>query len=306
MEPDTPVYIGSVSKMFTAVVILQLWEEGQLDLDAPVETWLPGLFPEGGRITVRHLLQHTSGLYDYLEDPALLGAAYDDPAATWTPRSMVTYAADFPLLFAPGDADRWGYSSTNYVVLGMLIEAVTGRSLADETRQRILDPLGMQHTFAVPDEVPDEQLPQGYVNTTRIPEAPVTFVFGTAHIVSTAADMQRFAAALFTGDLLHAGTLAEMQTFVDGYEAFDMPALAYGLGLMRGRLRVGTAADGTTRDLESRTVIGHMGGFAGFRSAIWYAPESGVLITLGLTQADSDPNAIAAQALDAVLRSQAR
>ncbi|HEY1012545.1 MAG TPA: serine hydrolase domain-containing protein, partial [Herpetosiphonaceae bacterium] len=306
MRPDTPVYIGSVSKLFTAAIVLQLWEEGRLDLDAPVAAWLPDLLPDGESITPRHLLQHTSGLYDYLEDPGLLGAAYDDPGARWSPAEIVGAAAAEPLAFVPGSAGNWSYSSTNYVALGMLVEAVTGRPLAEETHRRILEPLGLRHTFVAPADDPGEPLPQGYVNTRLVPQAPASFVFGTAHIISTVADLQRFGGALFGGELLGPAAEAEMRGFVDGHEAFDVPGLAYGLGLMRGRLRVGAAADGAERDPALRTALGHMGGFAGFRAAVWYAPESGALITLGLTQTDIDPNEVAARALDAVLRAGGR
>ncbi|GIV97822.1 MAG: hypothetical protein KatS3mg057_2479 [Herpetosiphonaceae bacterium] len=108
--------------MFTAVVVLQLVEEGRMNLDAPIATWLPGLLPDGERITVRQLLQQTTGLYDYLEDRRFVNLAYLDPNRVWSPNELVAYAAQFPRAFEVGSEGNWDYSSTNYVILGMLVE----------------------------------------------------------------------------------------------------------------------------------------------------------------------------------------
>jgi D-alanyl-D-alanine carboxypeptidase len=152
MEPTTNVRIASISKIFTAVVVLQLVEEGTIQLDQPIATWLPDLVPNGDRITVHNLLQHTSGLYDYLEDRNFVNRTYREPDRIFAPRELVEFATQFPPLFRAGAKGAWDYSSTNFVLLGMIAEQATGNTLAHEMRQRIFEPLGLEQTFFVPDE----------------------------------------------------------------------------------------------------------------------------------------------------------
>ena len=306
MTPDTRVRIASISKIFTAVVVLQLVEEGRVDLDAPINTWLPDLTPHGDRITVRHLLQHTSGLYDYLEDRTFREPAYGSPERAWNPRELVGYAARFRPAFQPGAPNAFDYSSTNYVILGMLVEQVTGRPLAQEMRQRIFEPLALRATFFAPDEPVTGHQAHGHMAGRDLPHVGLSFAFATANMVSTVDDVQRFMRALYGGELLRAETLQAMYTFVNGKGQYKMPALEYGLGLMRNRLPVGPAANGQARAPELSTVVGHTGGFAGFRTVVWWAPESGITIALGLNQSDTDPNILATQVFDAILRHQGR
>lgn len=306
MEPAMRVRIGSLSKMFTAVVALQLVEEGVLKLDAPVATWLPDLLPDGDRILVRHLLQHTSGLYDYLEDRRLVAEAYAEPARDWAPGELVAYANKFPLSFEPGAPNSWDYSNTNFVVLGMLIEQATGNTLADEFKTRIFAPLELNNTYAVPPDVVQGPEAQGYSKGDERPDLSLSFGFATANIVTTADDLRRFGEALFGDELLQAATSAEMQTFVNGKGQYEMDDLEYGLGLMRNQLPLGPGPNGAERDATLSQVLGHIGGFGGFRAALWYGPESDTLIALSVNQTSTDPNELASQILAALLRRQGR
>ena len=111
--------VGSITKTFVATIVLQLVGEGRLRLDEPVATRLPGLLPNRPRITVRQLLNHTSGLPDYIQDPELFAGI--DKNRVWAPRELVALADKHPMLFAPGSA--WSYSNTNYIVAGLLIQA---------------------------------------------------------------------------------------------------------------------------------------------------------------------------------------
>lgn len=294
MAPDTRVRIASISKMFTAVVVMQLVEEGQLGLDDQLSTWLPDLVPEAGAITVRNLLQHTTGLYDYLEDRSFANQAYQQPDRIFAPVELVQYAARFPVAFAPGAEGNWDYSSTNYVILGMLVEAVTGNPLAAEMRQRIFEPLGLEGTFFLPDEEIQGTFASGYALTTVQRNVGMSFAFATANLVSTVEDVQTFARALFAGNLVSAESRAQMLTFVGGKGQYNMPSLAYGLGVMRNVLPV-------ERSPDQSTVYGHIGGFGGFRSAVWHAPESGITIALGVNQASTNPNLLAQAVFDTVL-----
>lgn len=295
MESDTVVRLASVSKLFTAVVVLQLVDEGHVALDAPIATYLAERVPNASRITVRDLLQHTSGLYDYLEDRVMLAEMQRDPAYPWSPDELVAYAARFPTE-PPG---RWDYASTNYVVLGMLVEAVTGQPLADAVHQRIIAPLDLQTTAFLPDDPTPPSLAQGYTQGTNIPQISMAFAYGTANIAATTHDLDRFGRALFGGELLTPATQEAMLQFVDGRGQYGMPALAYGLGVMENRLAL---TDGVHQPDDDR-VLGHIGGYGGFRTALWYAPTSQVTIALSLNQAQADPNQLAAQVLDRVLTS---
>ncbi len=306
MEVDTLAHIASITKMFTSVVVLQLVEEGKLDLDAPVSIWLPDVVRLADVTTVRQLLSHTSGIYDYLEDPQFYLQAYGNPDRNWTPAELVLMADQFGPAFKPGAEGMWKYSSTNYVILGMLVEQVTGRTLAEEMRQRIFDPLKLRHTFFAPDEAFQGTLAQGYIDASDQADVSMTFVFGTGNLISTASDLRRFAEALFDGQLLPAESLALMTAAVDTGGAYAMPELQYGLGLMQARLNVGAGPHGAQRPDEISTVLGHIGGIAGFRSAVWWVPESKIAIALSLNQADIDLNLLARDALDVILAWQGR
>jgi len=306
MEPTTQVRIASISKVFTAVIVLQLVEEGKLDLDTPVSTWFPHLVPRANKTTVRNLLNHTTGLYDYLEDKHFLARAFHAPDHHWAPQELVAYAARHPSAFQPGQRGTWDYSSTNYVVLGMIVEQVTGNSLAHEMRQRIFLPLELYHTYFAPDEsVPGVQA-RGYRQNHDQTNISLSFAFATANMVSTVGDVQQFGEALFGGRLLKPQTLDVMYTFENGKGQYNMPKLEYGLGVMRNQLAVGRDAHGQARPALASTVLGHTGGFGGFRSALWHEPASGITIALGMNQGATDPNILATRVLQAILASQGR
>jgi D-alanyl-D-alanine carboxypeptidase len=306
MEPETRVRIASISKVFTAVVVMQLVEEGRLNLDTPVSEWFPELVPYGDQTTVRRLLNHTTGLYDYLEDRQFLNKAFQHPDHRWAPVELVSYATEHKSAFPPGMHNAWDYSSTNYVILGMIVEQVTGNSLAAEMRARIFEPLELHQTFFVPDEQVDGQQARGYRMSYDQTNVSLSFAFATANIVSTVGDVQRFGEGLFGGRLLKPETLDLMQTFENGKGQYNMPELEYGLGIMRNHLPVGNDARGHARPEAVSLVMGHTGGFAGFRSVLWYAPETGVTIALGMNQGATDSNILATQAFKAVLQAQGR
>jgi len=119
--------VGSVTKTFVATVVLQLVAERRLGLDDPVSRWVPGLLPDGARITIRDLLSHRSGLADVADDPAVLNGSRSD----WSPQRLVALMAKQPRTAAPGAVLR--YSSTNYLLLGLIIERVTGRTVGSES-----------------------------------------------------------------------------------------------------------------------------------------------------------------------------
>jgi D-alanyl-D-alanine carboxypeptidase len=286
LAPDTPFSIASISKLFVATVALQLVQEGWLSLDQTVEQWLPGLIPHGDRVSVRHLMNHTSGLPDYL-DEAFAETALADRGRVWAPRELVSSALKRRPIIAAG---RWRYSNTNYVVLGLIVEQVTHNSLAHELHQRIIDPLGLGQTFVAPDDPLPAKLMHGYEGRRdETMGREMSFAWGAGNIISSADDLSRFAAALFGGALLEPEALAAMQTFV-GTRGWDPPDLTYGLGVMRMQLRAAQPA----------VALGHDGALIGYRTALWYLPGSGVTIAIALNQMTAEPDRVAAGVLDAL------
>ena len=300
MLRTTPYRIGSITKMFTAVVVLQLVEEKHLDLDDHVGTWLPDVVPHADTITVRQLLNHTSGIPNYLEDPAFVTQAYRDPERVWEPQELVDYAMENGTVFPASTQQRWAYSNTNYVILGMLVEEVTGRTLAEEIRERILDPLEMKQTVFPPDEPEHDDQARGYVGRLAQEHGAMSFVWATGNMVSTTGDLHRFARALFDGSLLEPQTRATMLRFVAARDRAGLHDLEYGLGVMRTQFDLSSGGD--QRDAPPQvTVLGHIGGWGGFRSALWYVPEHDIVIELGLNQANADPVPVTTRVLDAIL-----
>ncbi|WP_345656927.1 serine hydrolase domain-containing protein [Streptomyces siamensis] len=209
--------IGSNTKVFTATVVLQLAAEHRLSLDDTVQHLLPGVIHGGARITVRQLLNHTSGLPAFEQDPASM-APYlrGDAGYYWSPRRLVALADSHARLFAPGT--KFSYSNTNYFLLGLIIEKVTHRSYEQELNRRIITPLGL-HDTRLPLRTLKIQNPavHGYM-LGRPGHAPRDITFGISPsttwaagaLTSTVSDLARFDKALLTGRLLPKAQLAEM------------------------------------------------------------------------------------------------
>lgn len=253
---DAKFRIGSMTKPFVATTVLQLVGEGRLTLEDTVDRWLPGIVRghgnDGRRITVRQLLQHTSGLPDYVPGfPWILNRKGFEQHRfdTVTPRQAVRVAMRSKPTFAPGTS--WNYSNTNYMLAGMVIEAVTGRDWRDEVRDRIVTPLGLKDT-TLPGTNPNVPAPHA-VGYERFPgpgataEDPqygkqidatrqnVSWGGPAGEMISTIDDANTFLRALAGGRLLPPAQLAEMQRTVPVNSGFrqNWPGARYGLGLMR-------------------------------------------------------------------------
>ena len=195
---DQRFRVGSVTKTFTATIVLKLVEEGALRLNSTLEDHVPGVIPRGDEITIRQLLQHRSGLADIGEYPSSLERALRSPSTR--PIDSLRFAGSKPLLFAPGSQGR--YANTNYIALGLVIEKVTGHSYAQELEKRILEPLGLDNTeLAETRRLPD--LDDGGYN----PNVP----WAAGAIVSNAHDLSRFYSALLSGRILSAASLETMK-----------------------------------------------------------------------------------------------
>ncbi|MFB8234948.1 serine hydrolase domain-containing protein [Kitasatospora purpeofusca] len=239
---DGRVRVGSNTKTFTAVVVLQLVAQGRLDLDVPVERYLPGVVRgdgiDGNRITLRHLLQQTSGLPNYTLH---LG----DDLRRYEPRELLDIALRYPADAAPED-HKWAYSNTNYVLAGLIVEAVTRRGLAQEIERRIVRPLGLRHTYfpAPGDATIRGAHPHGYYRDSAdgplvdITDMDPSWAWAAGQLVSTPSELDRFFAALLDGELLPPAQLAEMRTTVPAGDQFAAGS-GYGLGLVSTPLSCG-------------------------------------------------------------------
>ncbi|MGW3146330.1 MULTISPECIES: serine hydrolase domain-containing protein [Streptomyces] len=248
IDGDDRFRVGSVTKTFSAVVLLQLADEHRLTLDAPVNRYLPGLLPDD-RITVRHVLSHRSGLYDYTNDMFAHSVSGFESVRNkvFTYRQLVKLSLAKPRTNAPGAA--YSYSNTNFVVAGMLIEKLTGHSVRTEYVNRIFKPLHLNDTFYVH---PDKKLPgrytRGYLtpDTAGAPlvdatEQTVSWAQSAGAIISGTRDLNTFYSALLRGRLTSSARLAEMERWTPVNST-----TAYGLGLRRRTLSCGISVYGHT------------------------------------------------------------
>src|SRR4051794_18071423 len=229
---DDSFRAGSITKSFVATVALQLVGEGRLSLSDRVERRLPGVLPYGDRVTVRQLLNLTSGVPDN-QDPVNAEFLKGNMTRSWTPRELVALVADQPPDFPAGHG--WAYSNTNYMLAGMIIERVTGHRLGDELRRRILRPLGLDDTsFPVNATGMGEPHARGFAflddGRRDVTVLNPSGTWAAGNLVSTAADIAHFWRALLGGRLLAPAQLKAMKTTVP---AWDSPTLGYGLGIQR-------------------------------------------------------------------------
>ncbi|MFE7411297.1 serine hydrolase domain-containing protein [Streptomyces laurentii] len=259
---DGQVRVGSNTKTFTAVVVLQLVAEGKVALDASVETYLPGLLRgdgiDGRQITVRQLLQHTSGLPDYTH---YLG----EDIRFYAPGELLDLALAHEAHFAPGV--KWEYNNTNYLVAGLLVEKVTGRSLAEQIERRVVRRIGLRHTyFPAPGEVAlRERHPRGYDQESAgaplvdATEWDPSWAWAAGQMVSTNSDLNRFFSALLSGRLLPKAQLDQMRTTVAA--TYPFPAGArYGLGLVSRPLSCGGVFWGHGGSMTGYETLGGVAG----------------------------------------------
>ncbi|MEU9173213.1 serine hydrolase domain-containing protein [Streptomyces sp. NPDC048420] len=265
---DDRYRVGSITKTFVSTVLLQLEAQGRLSLDDKVEKWLPGVVHgnghDGSRITLRQLLNHTSGIFNYTADETFgrtyflkdgfLRHRYD----TKTPEQLVAVAMTHKPDFAPGAS--WNYSNTNYVLAGMVIEKATGRPYGEEIRRRVIDPLHLTGTSVPGTRVtvpqPSSRAYSKLARTATGPTYDVTklnpsIASSAGEMISDSADLNRFYTALLKGRLLPPKQLKEMKTTVT---VEGIPNAGYGLGLLDRELSCGVH------------VWGHDGGIHGSNS----------------------------------------
>jgi D-alanyl-D-alanine carboxypeptidase len=273
---DARVRIASNTKMFTATVVLQLVAEGSVDLDVRVERYLPGVVRgpggDGRRITVRQLLQQTSGLPDYDSLVIEAGGSMSAVAHTYfEPHDLLDAALAEERHFAPGT--RWEYSNTNYVVLGLLVQRVTDRPVGKEIARRIIRPLDLRDTYwpRVGEQRIRGSHPHGYLaDGPGAPWQDITRMdpslgWAAGQLVSAPRDLGAFMTALVGGELLAPAQLAEMQQTVRAPHFDAEPGWRYGLGLARAELDCGVVGWGHGGDIqgfETRNLVTEDGRWA--------------------------------------------
>ena len=277
MSLDDHVRIGSITKTFTGTVVLQLADEGRIGLDKPISFYLSGV-PDGKTITIRQMLQMRSGLYNYSEDVAFNQLLDSNPKRVWTIPELLAIRRKHPVYFAPG-AD-FHYSNTNTILLGRLVETVTGNSLGAEFQRRIFGPLRMTES-SLPDlansAIPRPH-PRGYTfgtNAGSIPPAcdaskvgrrdvtnvSPSWTWAAGGAISTLHDLKIWARALAVGTLLTPATQAQRLQFQPTAPTANAPG--YGLNIA-----------------NYAGVIGHDGALPGFNSFMGYIPGKDTTIVV--------------------------
>ncbi|WP_163508329.1 serine hydrolase domain-containing protein [Fodinicola acaciae] len=287
-RPADRYRIGSNTKTMTAVVVLQLAAQRKLALDAPVDRWLPGLLPDH-RITVRHLLQHTSGLHQDQRLWKTVDDVVDGRFRQYAPEELVRAALTNPAPMPP-PGTTFEYSNTNYVVLGMLVEKITGNSIGAELRDRIFRPLGLADTyFADGTAYLAGRHLNGYVPLE--PGKPLvdftvynpSWAWSAGAVVSTVDDQARFLRGLITGRLLPRRWVAQMM---------DVRGHGYGLGLMPVSVPC----------VPGGLVWGHNGMVLGYGSVVFSTPDGRTQVA-GAETLSHDPNLHAVGVLTDVAKS---
>lgn len=265
--PNTRFRIASVTKQFTALAVLVLREQGKLSPANPVCFYLPNCPPQWAPITIDQLLTHTSGLHNYSDDIQSVEQFYAAAGSRQpSPEQLIQLFAGLPLDFPPGS--KWAYSNSGYVLLGYLIERISGQSYGDFLHDEILEPLGMSETGYRPGRYPATEFAVGYENwTTPAVVLDDSVFYAAGGLYSTVTDLGRWQRFLLTGDpaVVKEGTLAELLA----PRVAANPTMWYGYGIeCRG-------ADMTAIDSYS-----HSGGIPGFNSYVETRPATGVTVTV--------------------------
>ena len=290
MQEDYYSRIGSETKTFTVTAVLQLVDQGRIGLDDPIGDYLDAV-PGGDVITVRQLAGMQSGLANYTETDAFGKAITGDPRRHYAPQDLLGWAFAEPAAFPPGQ--RYQYSNTNTILLGLLVEKISGQPLGDYLRDHVLAPLGLWHTtFPSGAEFPDPHA-QGYTQfgddgtTVVATNWNPSFAWSAGAMISTLADLHTWAPAVATGALLSPATQQQRLRFVhdDGHLADD----GYGLGIF-----------------NLAGWIGHNGSLPGYQTVAVYLPQRKMTLVV-LTNTDvstpdgAEPSAVLANAVTSVV-----
>jgi len=284
MPADASFEIGSVTKQFTAAGVMLLVERGKLALDDELTKYLPDYPTHNQRITIRHLLTHTSGIKGYTE----LQEFGDLMPLRKSPETLLKIFADKPLDFAPGE--NLVYNNSAYFLLGLIVEKVSGQTYADFVKANLFDKVGMPGSYYCSERAIHHHHAHGYdtLANTLVLKGAISHAwpFSAGSLCSTAADLSAWTAALHGGKVLSADSY---RTMITPASLADGTKTRYGFGLMLA-------------DLRGRRAISHGGGINGFLSEVEYYPESGLSIVILLNTAGPvGPSDLAQDIADVVL-----
>ena len=268
---EDKIRIGSITKTFVATVILQMVDEGKLRLDDPLSKYYPD-YPNSSDITIRQMLDMTSGIPDYIEDPVVLKSFVYDRTDKYTPEQLYEITKKMTPAFAPGKG--WQYSNGNYNILGMMIEKLSGNKIQDEINRRIILPLGLKNTSYPTSPFMEGQYSHGYMKDTVTAELmDVTTMdpsigWAAGCMISDIDDLKVYCLALAKGTMLSKATQEERLKFIN---TGISPFVSYGLGIF---------------SLEG--FIGHNGGITGYNTTMCYDPELDALIIVSVNEYGAD------------------
>jgi D-alanyl-D-alanine carboxypeptidase len=276
MRLDDHVRIASITKTFTGVATLQLVDEGRLSLDDKLATYVDGV-DNGDQITIRNLLGMTSGIYDFTSDDKFLKDFTADPLMTFSPQDVLDILKRHEPEYAPGE--KVSYCDTNYILLGVIAEKVTGEPIETTIRTKIVEPLGLsQTTFPIAPEMPGP-FARGYYagedgkgEFKDYTDTNPAVAWTAGAMISTLDDLRTWGKALATGSLLKPETHAEQMKF--GTLIAKPFHVGYGLGIG-----------------DFGGLIGHNGAIFGYTTAMFYWPEADAMIVLAGNQASNFSNA---------------
>ncbi|MET9886034.1 serine hydrolase domain-containing protein [Streptomyces sp. NPDC006430] len=286
MAPDLNMRIGSETKTFTVTALLQLVDQGKVGLDDPIGRYVDGV-PNGDRITLRELAGMRSGLFNYSEDEGFFKALTSNPRRPFTPHELLAYSFKHPVLFEPNA--KFYYCNTNLILLGLVVEKVSGQKLSDYVNEKVVAPAGLRHTlFPVGAEFPNPHA-QGYTNQTasgKIEDAAdwnPSWGWAAGAMISDLDDLKTWAKVLATGTLLKPATQAQRLKVIDA-----LPGTGYGLGIF-----------------NVQGWIGHNGSLPGYESLTVYMPQSKatmvVLLNTDISYKGSEPSTLFGEAITKIV-----
>jgi D-alanyl-D-alanine carboxypeptidase len=292
MRPEMILGAGSITKTFTATLILQLAEEGKLTLDDSLHEWLPAYPNIDSTVTIRQLLNHTSGIYNYTNNPEWNDSLVVDLTRYWEPEEVVS---KFVKARAFQAGIGWQYSNTGYILLGMIAEKAAKSQIAIEFRRRYFTPLGMAYTHLEADEESTHEMahPWSELDGDGAPDdvfmVPRPAIYSTAWtagaIFSTADDLTEWGRALYGGHVLKDASLQQMLTFRNLSLSTGMSG--YGLGAARIPLSRGVA-------------FGHGGNIFGYSAILLFNPSDSVVVA-ALVNGPADGAAIGIALMETVM-----
>lgn len=273
IEPYMLFAIGSITKNFIATLTLKLVEEGILSLEDPISRWLPSYPFIDRNITIRQLLNHTSGIYNYFDNQKIWDELMSDRSRYWSPEEVLEYVEE--PYFEAGTGFR--YSNTNYLLISMIINKATGSNLSTELNNRLYQPLGLSDFYLIQEEALPENQAHVYGDNWDGPIRDITFLprishdsitYGASGIFTTSENLARWSHSLFEGKILEEQSLNEMLDFFEFKPVANMTA--YGLGVEEFTLKASSGV----------RAIGHAGGNIGTTTYMVYIPEHRVSVVV--------------------------